>query len=742
MRAPSMRTYLRWLAVAAVLALLATACGADDETDEAAAAQAQAQAEAAAAAQAQADAAQAEADAAEAALSQAQADLEAAQAAAAEAMEGDDAAQAELAAALADAEAALEEAEMAAEEAMEAAEAAAAEQAAATTTTAPEAMPEAGPFTYKLAIFSDPTTDNPWAYLDTEADVWNQYVLSPAIPTLYGSTFPSYTVVPNLAADVEPPLGAASGDNWVIDVNMRQGLVWSDGSPITANDVAFTFNAVKGLQMGGNWFSLLPLAREDDPATEENEGAEGLISVDALDDYTVRYTWSSQPGLAQWQFGAAQAAVFSEAHWGSHVAASGDAGELYAVSGEGALSGGSMVFDRREPGAFARSVANANANDQGAQTTSYSSGGVTFSGDVSWQVGDTSGDVIADSVGGPHAGDAIYSVYDTQDAAVLALRDGEVDFLLNPLGLQRGLQSTVLEAGDLDVIANASNGFRYLAFNTRSFPGSDVAFRQAMACMIDKEFMATNVLQGVAIPLNSMVPPGNAFWANPELDAWCAGQSQEERVNSAVQILKDAGWTWDVEPQWNPDNRDVIPKGEGLRGPDGTLVGDLELLAPGPGYDPLRATYSLFIADWANDLGIPLTAEPTGFSVIVDKVFGPVDWDMYILGWGLTIFPDYVADFFDSRADSATAGGFNIPGYANPEFDAMADRLKAETDINEAAAIVRQMDAVLAQDVPYVILFTTPVLEAFRNTLEFPSTTTLDGLQNFQGLPGAVNLAQ
>ena len=732
MRASSMHTSLRWLAVAAVLALLATACGADEETDDAAAAQAQA-----AAAQAEAAAAQAEADAAQAALSQAQADLEAAQASAAEAMEGDDAAQAELAAALAEAEAALADAEEAAAEAVRAAE-----EVAATTTPAEEVVEEAPPFTYKLAIFSDPTTDNPWAYFDTEADVWNQYVLSTAIPSLYGSAFPSYTVVPNLAADVEPPLGAASGDGWVIDVNLRQGLVWSDGSAITANDVAFTFKAVNDLQMGGNWFSALPLAREDDPDTEENEGAEGLISVEAIDDYTVRYTWSSQPGLAQWQFGAAQAPVFSEAHWGPHVAASGDAGELYAVSGEGAPSGGSMVFDRREPGAFARSVANANANDRGAQTTAYSSGGVTFAGDVSWQVGDTSGEVIADSIGGPHVVDAIYSVYDTQDAAVLALRDGEVDFLLNPLGLQRGLQATVLEAGDLDVIANSSNGFRYLAFNTRRFPGSDAAFRQAMACMIDKEFMATNVLQGVAIPLNSMVPPGNAFWANPELDAWCAGQSQEERLNSAVGILKDAGWTWDVEPQWNADNRDVIPKGEGLRGPDGTPVGDMELLAPGPGYDPLRATYSLFIADWANDLGIPLTAEPTGFSVIVDKVFGPVEWDMYILGWGLTIFPDYVADFFDSRADSATTGGFNVPGYANPEFDAMADQLKAETDINEAAAIVRRMDAVLAQDVPYVILFTTPVLEAFRNTLEFPSTTTLDGLQNFQALPGAVNLAQ
>ena len=633
------------------------------------------------------------------------------------------------------------------EEAPAAAEPDAPEETTATTVAqaSGEEQPavEAPPgFTYKLAIFSDPTTDNPWAFIDTEADVWNQYVLAPAIPSLYGSAFPSYTVVPGLAADVEPPLGAASGDNWVIEVNMRQGQVWSDGTPITANDVAFTFNAVKDLEMGGNWFSTLPMASQDDPATEENEGSEGLISVEALNDYTVRYTWSSQPGLAQWQFGAAQAAVFSEAFWGPHVAAASDAGELYAVSGEGAPSGGSMTFDQREPGAFARNVANPNANDQGAQNTSYSTGGVAFSGDVSWEVGDTTGEVLAQWTDGPYAGDAIYSVYDTQDAAVLALRDGEVDFLLNPLGLQRGLQSTVLEAGDLDVIANSSNGFRYLAFNTRRFPGSDVAFRQAIACMIDKEFMATNVLQGVAIPLNSMVPPGNAFWANPELDAWCAGQSQEERVNSAIQILKDAGWTWTTEPQWNADNRDVIPKGEGLQGPDGTPVGQLELLAPGPGYDPLRATYSLFIADWATDLGIPLRAEPTGFSVIVDKVFGPVDWDMYILGWGLTIFPDYVADFFDSRADSATSGGFNVPGYSNPAFDEMADALKAETDINRAADIVREMDAVLAADVPYVILFTTPVLETYRNTLDFPSTVTLDGLQNFLALPGAVNLAQ
>ena len=604
-------------------------------------------------------------------------------------------------------------------------------------TTAPPAA-----FTYEVAIFSNPTTDNPWAYLDTEPDVWNGYTLAGTLPSLYGSAFPTFSIVPALAADVEPPQGAADGARWVIDVAMRPGAEWSDGTPITAHDVAFTFNAVKDLQMGGNWLALLPMARPDDPQTEEDDAYDGLISVEALDDYTVRYTWSARPGLAQWQFGAAQSPIFPESFWGPYVKAADEAGDLYAVSGIAAPSGGPMIYDRREPGAFVRTEANHAVFGRGDVVTSYSTGGATSEGAASWEVGDTSGEILARWTEGPHAAAAIYSVYDTQDAAVLALRDGEVDFMLNPLGLQRGLQSTVIEAGDLDVISNAPNGFRYVAFNTRRFPGSEPAFRQAIACIIDKEFMARNVLQGVATPLDSLIPPGNVYWANPDVFVWCDGLSMEERVNTAVQILKDAGWTWEVEPHWDADNQDVIPQGEGLRGPDGTEVESMELLAPGPGYDPLRATYSLFIADWANDLGVPLRAQPTGFSLIVDRVFGPVDWDMYMLGWSTNIFPDHLADFFETRADSATTGGFNIPGYSNPEYDQLAQDLKSSTDLEEAAAIARRMDGIIARDVPYVVLFDTPILEAYRNTLAYPSTTVLNGLQGFAGLPGSVNLAE
>ena len=90
----------------------------------------------------------------------------------------------------------------------------------------------------------------------------------------------------------------------------------------------FTFNTVVNLRMIGSYLNLYPLAVEDNPDTTLDERAEGIIAVEAISDVMVRFTWSSQPGLAQWHFGAAQGPIFSEAFWGPHVAAAAEAADL------------------------------------------------------------------------------------------------------------------------------------------------------------------------------------------------------------------------------------------------------------------------------------------------------------------------------------------------------------------------------------------------------------------------------
>ncbi|HEY5684726.1 MAG TPA: ABC transporter substrate-binding protein [Acidimicrobiia bacterium] len=625
---------------------------------------------------------------------------------------------------------------------------------ATTTTAAPgdttdttEAPPAATGYTYKMAIFSDPTTDNPWAALDTENDVWTNYV-NPDGASLYGYQGPTYTLVPGIAEDDTPPEPVADGDAWSVTVGLRQDVTWSDGEAIDANDVAFTFNTVAKYDgLGGNFPFLWPLAADDDPATEEDESNQGVLSVEVVDDYTVKVMFNFEPGLAVWPFQVGTATIFPEHFWGPIVDANDSFEGLYAESGLGYPNAGAFNSAEREPGAFWRNESIGSAYyDAGAEYVVYDNGTVQYTrpdGVIEQYGGQASGDPVADYVEGPYADEVVFSLYSDQNAAVLALTDGEVDFLMNPLGLQRGLQQLVLSEPSLNVIVNEQNGYRYLSYNMRKFPMNEKSFREAIACRIDKEFMANTVLGGAAIAANSQVPPGNSFWYNPDVSAPCTGLSEQERFEAAVQILRDGGWTWSVDPVWSEDNRDVLPKGEGLA-LNGQAIQPLTLLAPGPGYDPLRATYSLFIEEWAVDLGIPLQAEPTGFSVIVDEVFaadeGALEWDMYILGWGLTPFPDHVFSFFETAQDSA-GGGFNTPGYSNPEFDALATQFNTAKTLEEARDIIFAADAILAEDLPYVVLFTTPIIEAYRNTIEFPFTTTLDGIQNWGGLQSATRAA-
>ena len=351
--------------------------------------------------------------------------------------------------------------------------------------------------------------------------------------------------------------------------------------------------------------------------------------------------------------------------------------------------------------------------------------------------GEPAGETTLEYTEGPHAESTIYSIYGSQDAAVLALKKGDIDFMLNPLGLSTGLQEQLRGEQGLTTVENSSDGVRYLGFNFRKAPMDNKEFRQAVATLIDKEFMVETVLQGVAIPMYTMVPEGNGAWYNPDVPLIGKGLTRAERISASVELLKSAGFTWETEPRVSEDGQFVEQQGEGLLMPDGQPVPAMEVLAPSAGYDPLRSTFAIWIERWLNEIGIPLKANLTGFNVIVEKVFDQQDFDMWILGWGLSPFPDYPENFFHSR--NSELEGHNPGGYSNAEFDRLADQLLAETDLEAARQQVFEMQAFIAEDLPYVALFDTPIVETYRSErVEFPYTETWGGIQSASGMPSLV----
>jgi len=606
------------------------------------------------------------------------------------------------------------------------------EAPATTAAAAEEAAPSGPDGVYKMAIFSDPQTQNYWNYLDTENDVWTGYVMSGQVSSLFTISYPNYQLVTNLASELVETSTDNGDGTWTYTVPMVEGFEWSDGSAITANDMVFTYNTVKDLALIGNWLSAYPLGNGTDPDAEDY--AQGIVGIVADGDYTVKISMNFDAGLSSWQYQAAQAPILPESYWAQYAT---DRETLLAASGADAPVASSFVYDKIEQGAFYTWAYDPNTMWDGGTTTIYANGGTSFEWDngkapaVSGSFGDTTGESFSYTAG-PYVGTVEFTLYGDQDAAYLAFQNGEVDFVLNPLGVKRNLFDQLSRVPGVETVSNLANGMRYMAFNTRVFPGSDKSFRQAVACISDKEFVLNNILQGVAVNMDGQMPEALTAWVAPVTGvlADCDGLNAEERFNKSVGILQAGGWT---ASDWGSHaggaERAVAPTG--LKGPGGeTPPSDMLLYAPGAGYDPLRSTMSLFIADWMQQLGLDVTARPTGFNVIVDKVFEAdtcEDWYFYMLGWGLTAFPNHPGDFFNSKNDTCE-GGFNTPGFNNAEFDALDDQFQAAKTVGDAIAISQKMEAILFEELPYLVLFNVPTLEVYRDNVEYPFTEVLDGL--------------
>ena len=617
---------------------------------------------------------------------------------------------------------------------------------------------ETGEFTdYKVGMFEDPVSLNYWNYLGPGSSVWTQYVVSGYAASLYTLADKTFQFVPSLANDIYEPV--QEGDVWTVTVEMVEDAEWSDGESIDANDVVFTHNTCKDLQLTQNWpNSCAPLGMD--------------VQAEIVDDYTVKYTFPENPGLGAWQAGVALAPILPEHFWAETVqtarnfvegveAPDVDCGAedlseedaqaceeyslafenarktLYEASAEGSPTAGGFTTDQFEPGGFVQRTQNDNYYFEGAQITEYDDDTWVLTMPDGREVqlyGDAEGEQTLQYTSGPYAPNVVMSIYGSQDAAFLALENGEIDFVFSPTGIPRGLRDRATSAPGINTYVNADYGMYYIAFNMRKEPMSMFEFRQALDILIDKDFVVNSILQGTVFPMYSTMPPGNEFFYNDDIEFPYKDMTREERVNEVVRVLTEAGWSWESEPEWDPDAEDVIP-GTGLTMPNGDPMPELTVLGPGPAYDPIRATFNQWIVTWANDVGMPLESELTGFNNILGPVFTDATFDMYILGWSLgnPAFPDYYYSFFHSSQDTATTGNFNTPGFNNEEFDATVEEFMSTTSIETAQELVFDLQEIMAEQRPYIPLYYKQVYDVARENLEFPYTEVLSGITEAAG---------
>jgi len=580
-------------------------------------------------------------------------------------------------------------------------------------------------------IFEDLTTTNIWNLLGSGSSSWNFVVQLWKYPSLLGMNKDG-TLIPSAA--VEIPKIEKEGNMYTVTVKLRKDMRWSNGAPFTADDVVFTYTTVKGMEIpGGNW-----------------SGAYEPEKVEKIDTWTVKFYFKEKKTMTIY-YETLMTAIVCSNYWKPIVEkAKKQKDPVKWLLSQEVIDPGitALNLGKVEKGAFVQ-VTKQVPNDKywgyGEKNIYYKGGGfaiVNQKTGFKWSTGDTKQPVTLQVENGPFVDTIVYKVFGNKQVAIQALIAGDIDYIYNPVGLTAGEAEQLKGQKDIKVVSNPQLGFRYLAFNMRKFPMNVKEFRQAIAALIDRDFICNQVLQGRAIPLATPVPPANSFWYNSSVKTIGEGLSLGERYQLAVSLLKKAGFKWDTEPVIDPkDAKDPVKTpGKGLKGPDGKPVPTITLMSPGMDYDPMRAQTAMYIEQWAKNIGIPLNLKLTDFNEIATKAFDEVDFDMYMLGWGISRVPTYFKSFWHSK--EAAPDGFNTPGYNNPEFDALVEEFEYADTFEQARKAIFEAQKILAEDLPYIILFTNPMIEAYRTSIKFPFDNMLDGIQGYYGFPEGVKRVQ
>lgn len=280
--------------------------------------------------------------------------------------------------------------------------------------------------------------------------------------------------VPELASGYE-----TEGDGSTVVFTLRDDFVWSDGEPVTADDVAFSAQAIIDNQLGNVAAKLT-----------------WVESIEVRDDVTVAFELSAPyapfaEGVGFWM-SIVPEHIFSEA------------GDLTAFANDSDWVGaGAYVLE---------------SMDRGQRYTMHANENYPYA---------------------PEGGAAVqtveYVVYPDINTMLLALKNGDIDLMGNPVpssalgGLESDQNVTVQSVDSL--------GFAHLTYNVTDETLARAEVRQALSMVVDTESIIATVLQGNGQPMVGPISPVFGEFDNPDLEAYPFDPA------AARTLLEDNGFT-------------------------------------------------------------------------------------------------------------------------------------------------------------------------------------------------------
>ena len=142
--------------------------------------------------------------------------------------------------------------------------------------------------------------------------------------------------------------------------------------------------------------------------------------------------------------------------------------------------------------------------------------------------------------------------------------------------------------------------------------------------------------------------------------------------------------------------------------------------------DREELSYTMWTLDWdtisvdagdvieqmLRDIGIRMKAIPISDEVLYDNLDLEHDYEVYEMSGGYDPYPSHMTPRFHSS--EIMDYGANDMAYDNPEVDALLDQANSELDFETRVEILWEIQDIIAEDLPYIPLFTSDDVHAIR----------------------------
>ncbi|MFI6864943.1 ABC transporter substrate-binding protein [Streptomyces sp. NPDC050421] len=415
-------------------------------------------------------------------------------------------------------------------------------------------------------------------------------------------TFKSGAIVPE--PDAAESCGFIGGKLQTYRCKLRDDLTFSDGKEITAEDVKYSFDRMMAIKTDVGPSVLFPSLK--------NVVADGL---------TITFNLSARDATFPQKLATGAGSIVERDSYAEHK-----------LRGDGHVTGsGPYVLKSYESGVSAELVPN----------TKYK-GALTKSG-----------------------GPVTVRYFKQSEDLLAAWKSGQVDVAHRELP-----PSTLAEldpgAIDQHVTEADSAEIRNLVFNVRKdSPLADKKVRQAIAAIIDRAPVVTDVYKGIVEPLYSLIPQGYIGHSTPFFDAYPAPDPER-----AKELMQEAGVKLPLAVTF------AYREGDEAKKETAVIARQLEA----DGLFKVKAK----AVEWTR----------------FQKGYAAGEYDMYTVGW-LPDYPD--PDTFSQPLVGRDSSLHN--GYTSKKMDQLISSTLQYSDRSRTSADFKELQKLVGEDVPLVPLW-------------------------------------